>query len=205
MRARELTIDGAAEFSIPCFPDDRGMFASPYLGSAFTGEFGGRPFSLAQNSLSVSHRDVARGMHYTAAPPGNAKYVYCVHGKATDIILDVRAGSPTFGRWETIELDPADFRAVYVPVGVAHGFVSHTDGTIMNYLMSTEYVREDERAVHPLDPALGLPIPAASIPLLSDRDRLAPTLAEAGSAGLLPRYEHCLAIEAAQCAGTATR
>jgi epimerase EvaD len=197
MRVRELAVEGSFEFSIPRFPDDRGFFVSPFLGSAFTETCGWAPFPLAQSSFSMSRAGVARGMHYTATPPGNAKYVYCANGKALDIVLDIRVGSPTFGRWDTVVLDPAEPRAVYFPIGVAHGFVAQADDTIMTYLMTGEYVQENELALDLLDRELRLPVPAESAPLLSERDRVAPTLAEARSAGLLPHYEQCREIEAA--------
>jgi dTDP-4-dehydrorhamnose 3,5-epimerase len=106
--------------------------------------------------------------------------------------VDIRVGSPTFGAWDAVRLDAVDFRAVYVPEGVGHGFVALEDDTAMSYLCSTPYNPPAEHGISPLDPALGLPWPDMDL-LLSPKDTEAPTLAEAESSGLLPRYEDCQA------------
>lgn len=187
----ELTVGGAFAVSTPAFPDDRGVFLSPLLASAFA-DTAGRPFfPLAQASYSVSRRGVVRGVHFTATPPGCAKYVYCPQGRALDIVVDLRVGSPTFGRYDGIVLDREHCPAVYFPVGVGHLFVALEDDTVMNYLLSQEYRPENELAVSAFDPDLGLPIPDDIDPIMSPRDRDAPTLAEALAAGILPDYDRC--------------
>jgi len=95
-----------------------------------------------------------------------------------------------------VVLDEKEFKALYVPVGVGHAFVSLADDSVMHYMLSESYTVGTEFAVDPLDPQLGLPLVIDSEPILSDRDRNAPTLAEAEAAGLLPRYDKCLEIEA---------
>jgi epimerase EvaD len=90
------------------------------------------------------------------------------------------------------------FRAVYFPTGVGHAFVALDDETVMSYLLSGEYVAQNELAVAPLDPELALPIPPDVEPVLSERDTAAPTLIQARRLGLLPDYETCLAIEASR-------
>ncbi|MFC4534488.1 dTDP-4-dehydrorhamnose 3,5-epimerase family protein [Sphaerisporangium dianthi] len=198
MRARKLSVEGAVEFTPEVFPDERGLFASPYQEPAFV-EAVGRPlFPVAQTSHSRSRRGVVRGVHYTATPPGNAKYVYCPQGRALDLIVDLRTGSPTFGAWDAVELTPGSYRSVYLPIGVGHAFVILEDDTIMSYLLSMFYDPAVELAISPLDPALGLPIPAGLDPLLSPRDREAPTLAAAMEAGTLPEYDVCQRMEAAR-------
>jgi epimerase EvaD len=143
-------------------------------------------------------------VHFTRTPPGTAKYVYCVQGRALDIVIDLREGSPTFGRWDTVVLDPEDCRAVYFPVGVGHAFVAQEDDTVMAYTLSRSYVPENELALSLFDPELGLPLPEDRPPLISERDRVAPTLAEVRAAGLLPDYEECLKIEDALTAPRGT-
>lgn len=150
---------------------------------------------MAQTNHSRSRRGVVRGVHFTATPPGTAKYVYCARGRALDIVVDIRVGSPTFGRWDAVLLDQRDFRSVYLPVGVGHAFVALEEDTVVSYLLSRAYVPEHELALSALDPALGLPIPDDTPPLLSDRDQAAPTLAEAGERGLLPDYAACRSLE----------
>ncbi|MFI7613064.1 dTDP-4-keto-6-deoxy-D-glucose epimerase [Nonomuraea terrae] len=195
MKARALNVDGAFEFTPQVFPDERGLFLSPFQEAAFA-EAVGRPlFRVAQSNHSRSRRGVVRGVHFTVTPPGSAKYVYCPRGRALDIVVDIRVGSPTFGRWDSVTLDQDDFRATYLPVGVGHAFVALEDDTVMSYLVSSAYVPEHELALTPLDPALGLPIPAEPAPIMSERDTAAPTLAEARVRGMLPEYATCLAIE----------
>lgn len=196
MQIRKLKIEGAVEFTPDVFPDDRGYFLSSFEEPEFTGALGHPLFPVAQISYSLSRRGVVRGVHFTATPPGTAKYVYCPRGRVLDVLVDLRTGSPTFGQWDSADLGGADHRAVYIPVGLGHMFIVLEDDTMMNYTLSGGYVAENELAVSPLDPALGLPLPEGIDPVLSERDRDAPTLAEAQAAGLLPEYARCLEAEA---------
>ncbi|MFD9443866.1 dTDP-4-dehydrorhamnose 3,5-epimerase family protein [Streptomyces sp. NPDC060006] len=197
MDTRQLKIAGALEFTPDVFPDDRGYFLSSFQEQEFNNSHGQPLFPVAQISYSLSHRGVVRGVHYTATPPGTAKYVFCPRGRVLDVIVDLRVGSPTFGEWDSVELGGTDQRAVYLPVGVGHMFIVLEDDSLMNYTLSSSYVAEHELAVSPLDPALALPLPTGMQPVLSERDREAPTLAEAESAGLLPSFETSLALDAA--------
>ncbi|WP_317846980.1 dTDP-4-dehydrorhamnose 3,5-epimerase family protein [Nocardiopsis deserti] len=197
MSVRALAVDGAFEFTPRVFPDERGIFASQFQESVFTQVVGGPLFPVAQISHSRSRRGVVRGIHFTATPPGAAKYVCCPRGRALDIVVDTRVGSPTFGRWDAVLLDPEDLRAVYFPVGVGHAFVALEDDTVMSYLLSASYVAENELAVSCLDPQLALPIPEEQAPVMSARDWAAPTLAEAQGQGVLPSYDRCREIQQA--------
>lgn len=197
MEAHQLQIEGAWAFSAGPFSDSRGMFISLFQESLFTEATGHGLFPVAQVSYSVSRRGVVRGVHYTATPPGGAKYVYCARGRALDFVVDLRVGSPTFGRWDRLVLDQHGTQAVYVPVGLGHLFVALEDETVMTYTLSTEYVAQNELAVSPTDPELGIPIPEDVVPVLSDRDRDAPGLAEARAFGMLPEYTRSLELEKA--------
>ncbi|MEV6425153.1 dTDP-4-dehydrorhamnose 3,5-epimerase family protein [Streptomyces sp. NPDC051662] len=191
MEIRELAVEGAVEFTPRVFPDERGLFVSPFQEAAFEKAVGHRLFRAAQTNHSRSRRGVVRGVHFTVTPPGTAKYVYCAQGAALDIVVDIRVGSPTYGQWDAVLLDPVDFRAMYFPVGVGHAFVALADDTVMSYMLTSGYVAENELALSAFDPALGLPIPAGIDPVVSERDMAAPTLAEARAAGLLPDYATC--------------
>ncbi|SFS39945.1 dTDP-4-dehydrorhamnose 3,5-epimerase family protein [Saccharopolyspora flava] len=194
MQVRRLEITGAFEFTPKAFPDHRGLFVAPFQGDAFT-EATGHPMRLGQTNHSVSARDVIRGVHFADTPPGQAKYVYCPQGSLLDVIVDVRVGSPTFGRWEAIRLDSTEYRAVYLAEGLGHAFLALTDNTVMTYLCSTGYNPSGEHGINPLDPELDLPWAAelTGEPILSAKDRDAPTLAEAKADGLLPDFATCLA------------
>ncbi|GAA3798605.1 dTDP-4-dehydrorhamnose 3,5-epimerase family protein [Streptomyces phyllanthi] len=195
MESRKLAVTGAVAFTPRTFRDERGVFSAPFQQPAFEAARGGPLFAVAQSNHSVSRRGVVRGIHYTGAPPGAAKYVSCVSGRALDIVVDIRPGSPTYGRWDAVQLDGSAPGAVYLPVGVGHAFVALTDDTVMSYLVSAPYVPENEYALSPLDPALALPIPKDLEPLLSERDTRALTLEEAERSGLLPPYELCRELE----------
>ncbi|MEV6378841.1 dTDP-4-dehydrorhamnose 3,5-epimerase family protein [Streptomyces sp. NPDC051773] len=195
MRTRELAVRGVLEFTPEVFPDARGLFVSPFQLPSFAGATGGPLFQVAQASHSVSRRGVVRGIHFTTGTPGTEKYVCCPHGEVLDIVVDLRVGSPTFGTWDAVVLDQRTFRALYLPAGVGHAFVSLRDGSVMSYLLSAGYVAEKERAVSVLDPELALPLPSGIAPVLSERDRLAGTLAEAAADGILPRYEETTGSE----------
>ena len=110
----------------------------------------------------------------------------------SDVVVDLREGSATFGRWDSVLIDDVHRRAVYVPEGLGHALLSLDDVTTVAYLCSAPYAPGREHAVHPLDPELGIQWPAGIEPLLSDKDRQAPTLAEAREQGLLPSYQDCL-------------
>jgi 5-epimerase len=195
VKAEKLAVEGALVFTPEVFHDQRGLFVSPYQEQAFVQAHGGPLFPVAQTNHSRSRRGVVRGIHYTVTPPGTAKYVYCAAGEAVDIVVDIRVGSPTFGKWDAVPVNPREFRAVYFPVGVGHAFVSLADDTVMSYMLAGPYVAENEKAISAFDSELGLPIPDDIEPIVSDRDRVAPRLAEAAAAGLLPDYHRCQAIE----------
>ncbi|MBO0841273.1 MAG: dTDP-4-dehydrorhamnose 3,5-epimerase family protein [Sciscionella sp.] len=190
MRVRELKIPGAFEFTPTVFGDDRGLFTVPFAQDAFV-EAVGHPLRLGQTNHSVSSAGVIRGVHFADVPPGQAKYVYCPYGALLDVLVDLRVGSPTFGVHDAVRLDADEPRAIYVPEGIGHAFVALADHTVCAYLCSTGYNPAREHGVHPLDPALELPWPADIEPVLSNKDRAAPTLADAESAGLLPSYADC--------------
>ncbi|MER5208682.1 dTDP-4-dehydrorhamnose 3,5-epimerase family protein [Streptomyces sp. NPDC002825] len=196
MDVRELGIEGAFEFTPPVFKDRRGLFASPYQESVFAEHLGKPLFQVAQVSHNLSSRGVLRGIHFTATPPGMAKYVYCPYGRLQDYLIDLRVGSPTFGQWVTTQLGADTCRALYIPVGVGHAFLSLTDDSMAVYVMSEGYVPENEFAMNPLDPTIGLSFPADVDLVQSDRDLAAPTLAEAQERGMLPDYALCRELDA---------
>lgn len=191
MKIRPLSIEGAFEVTPQQHGDPRGLFMEWYRFDRLA-EAVGHPLRLAQGNLSVSARDVVRGVHFADVPPGQAKYITCVRGAVLDVVVDLRVGSPTFGRWEGVRLDDVDRRAVYLAEGLGHGFCAFTDDATLSYLCSTTYNPTGEHSVHPLDPDLGVEWPVDH-PRLSARDAAAPSLAQARANGLLPRYDACRA------------
>jgi dTDP-4-dehydrorhamnose 3,5-epimerase len=194
MKIRELGIEGAWEITPQQHGDPRGLFMEWYRFDHLAAEVG-HPLRLAQANLSVSAAGVVRGIHFADVPPGQAKYVTCVRGAVLDVIVDLRVGSPTFGRWEGVRLDDTDRRAVYLSEGLGHGFCALTDDATLSYLCSETYSPTGEHGIHPLDPDLAIEWPA-SAPQLSAKDESAPSLAEAIATGLLPNYEQTKAFTA---------
>ncbi|BBG04078.1 MULTISPECIES: dTDP-4-dehydrorhamnose 3,5-epimerase family protein [Pseudonocardia] len=190
MKATELSVDGVWLFEPTTFPDDRGSFTAPFQGSAFR-EALGFDLTVAQANQSVSRRGVIRGVHFADVPPGQAKYIYVAGGAVRDIVVDLRVGSPTFGRFEVVELDARTPRALYLAEGLGHGFQALTDRATVGYLCSTPYAPAAEHGIDPLDPELGLPWADGVPPVLSAKDRDAPTLRHALDTGMLPSRELC--------------
>lgn len=192
MTFRELAISGAWEFTPVQHGDPRGVFLEWFQGDPFAALVGHR-FPLAQANCSVSAAGVVRGIHFADVPPGQAKYVSCPRGAVLDVIVDLRVGSPTFGRWDSVLLDDDARRAVYISEGLGHAFMALEDNSTLVYLCSTPYAPGREHTVHPLDPTIGVVWPttgrdgAPLTPLFSDRDAAAPTLEEALAAGALPQ------------------
>lgn len=195
MKVRELSVPDAYEISTDVFPDDRGLFVNPFRGDLLA-EAIGHPMQVVQTNHSASRRGAVRGLHFALLPPGQAKYVYVPRGAVLDIVVDIRVGSPTFGRYDAIRLDDRDFRAIYLSEGLGHCAIALEEDTVLSYLCSTPYAPAREKGINPLDPALALPIPADLPLLLSAKDTAAPTLAEAQAQGLLPTYEECRAYYA---------
>ncbi|EIF00299.1 dTDP-4-dehydrorhamnose 3,5-epimerase family protein [Saccharomonospora glauca] len=192
MDVRELAVRDAYEFIPSVFPDQRGFFVAPYQEPAFVDAVGHR-LTVAQTNNTVSRRGTIRGVHFKETPPGQGKYVYCARGSLLDVVVDLRVGSPTFGRWEAVRLDSRTLRSVYLAEGLGHAVMALEDDTVMTYLCSTGYEPEIEHGITPLDPELGLPWPSDVEPILSEKDAAAPTLAQAREAGLLPHYDDCVA------------
>lgn len=191
MHIAELDILGAWRIEPRAFGDDRGEFWEWYRFDALEAATG-RSLDLRQANASVSRRGVVRGVHF-ADLPGQAKYVTVAAGAILDFVVDIRVGSPTFGRWHAVHLDAVDRHAVFLTEGLGHAFVALADDTVVTYLVTDVFRPDHEHGITPLDPTIGLDFPFASDELvLSPKDRGAPTLAEAHSAGLLPEYEAAL-------------
>jgi dTDP-4-dehydrorhamnose 3,5-epimerase len=187
-----LEVDGAWVFTPRIHEDTRGSFFEWFREADFQAGLGYRP-DVAQANCSVSRRGVIRGIHFADVPPGQAKYVTCLAGAILDVVVDLRVGSPTYSRWTAVRLDSEDRRSVYIAEGLGHAFIALTDEATVLYLCSTAYAPGREHGVHPFDPQIAIAWPTGLEPVLSDKDAAAPTLAQARSGGLLPRYSDCLA------------
>lgn len=190
MQVTELAIAGAWLFTPEIHGDDRGSFREAFTATSFLKNIG-HTFDLRQMNVSVSSAGTIRGIHYADVPPSQAKYVQCLHGAIVDVVVDIRVGSPTFGRSEAVELDAQSGKALYIAEGLGHAFCALTDGATVGYLCSEPYAPQREHGIHPLDEELALPWPKDVPRLLSGKDDRAPTFAEAQATGLLPTWESC--------------
>lgn len=191
MEIRPLKIEHAFEITPNQFLDDRGLFTAPFQSAALA-EVIGHTLNVAQTNVSMSRAGAFRGIHYADVPPSQAKYVTAVSGSLIDFIVDIRVGSPTFGRWDSVVLDTTDRRAVYLPEGMGHAlFALEGDSTAL-YLCSTPFAPGRERGLNPLDPEIALDVPAGIEPVISEKDAAAPSLAAAQEQGLLPTYAACV-------------
>ena len=194
MKTRELAVPGAWEITPQIHPDSRGLFYEWFTDSAFTG-LGGHRFDMHQANCSMSKAGVLRGVHFAQLPPSQAKYVTCVRGMVFDVVVDIRVGSPTFGTWDGVLLDDQTRSSVYLSEGLGHAFMALEDDSAVMYLCSAPYAPGREHTINALDPALDIIWPApVTRPILSDRDREAPTLADVQAAGLLPTWEETQAF-----------
>ena len=193
MQIRELRIPGAFEVTPVQRADERGVFLEWYRFDLLA-EAVGHPLDLRQANTSISKKGVVRGIHFADFPRGQAKYVTATAGAVLDYVVDVRVGSPTFGEWDTVLLDGAERRAIYIAEGLGHAFVALTEDATVTYLVSDTYNPSAEHGINPLDTTVALEFPvAAGQPLLSSKDTDAPGLVEAAESGLLPTWDAALA------------
>lgn len=195
MTFRELAVPGAWEITPTVRPDSRGLFFEWFTDAEFAAMTGHR-LDLRQANVSVSAAGVLRGLHFAQLPPSQAKYVTCLRGAVFDVVVDVRVGSPTFGRWDSVLLDDRDHRTIYLAEGLAHGFLALQDDSTVSYLCSAGYSPDREHAIRAIDPDLGIdwPLVNGAAPTVSDRDGAAPTLADVLAAGLLPTWDDARAF-----------
>lgn len=170
----ETRIPGVWTVDIAAIHDDRGFFAMTWAAAEFAAR--GLDASLAQCNMAFSRRKgTCRGLHYQRAPHEQVKLVRCVRGAVYDVIVDLRPGSPTLHQWAALELTEDNRRAVYIPGGIAHGYLTLTDAAEVFYHASVPWTPHAEAGVRWDDPALGITWPFAP-EVISERDRSWPPL-----------------------------
>lgn len=140
-----IPLAGAFVIDMPAFYDDRGGFVKTFHETTLAEQ--GILFELKESYFSVSKKDVIRGMHFQTPPHQHAKIVFCPQGAILDVVIDLRAASPTYGQYYTQELSAENHKAYYIPEGFAHGFKSLTDDAITYYLVSSEYSKEHDTGI----------------------------------------------------------
>ncbi len=158
------------------FADERGFFLEVIKKSVFFEQ--GVEGNIVQVNHSKSAANVLRGLHYQLNPHGQGKIVSVIAGEIFDVAVDIRRGSPTFGKWVSARLSAVNKHLLYIPIGFAHGFCVLSDNAEIIYYCSEEYSLKHERGVLWNDPALDIKWPIAD-PTVSDKDKAWPALAEA--------------------------
>jgi dTDP-4-dehydrorhamnose 3,5-epimerase len=160
------------------FGDDRGFFMERYNKAAFDAELG-RDVDFVQDNHSRSGRGVLRGLHYQLLPHPQAKLISVLAGEIFDVAVDIRRGSPSFGRWEGVILSADNRHQLWVPEGFAHGFLVLSDSADVLYKTSAYYAPDCDRAIAWDDLDLAIEWPLDGAPTLSEKDAAAPRLAGA--------------------------
>jgi dTDP-4-dehydrorhamnose 3,5-epimerase len=168
MKFSKTGLKDAMLIDLDKFADNRGFFARSFCAEEFTKAGLVSVFPQANHSYNAA-KGTLRGMHYQKAPHGEVKIVRAMQGAILDVIIDLRPDSPSYLKWEGFELTAENFRALYVPVGFAHGFQTLSDETHVTYQVSYPYTPGTEGGVRWDDPtfAIDWPLPVSSI---SDKD-----------------------------------
>lgn len=175
MNVSQTSLPGVLLIEPKVFRDDRGFFLETYHAVRF--REAGIDAEFVQDNHSRSARGVVRGLHYQEPKP-QGKLVRCTRGALFDVAVDIRRGSPTFGRWYGVELSEQNQRMLWIPPGFAHGFCAIEDGSDLVYKCTELYDGSADRVILWNDPAIGIEWPIAS-PILSPKDAAAPRLSEA--------------------------
>jgi dTDP-4-dehydrorhamnose 3,5-epimerase len=178
MKVIPTTIEGVLVLEPKVFGDERGFFFESYNQRDFN-EAVGSAVTFVQDNHSRSARGVLRGLHFQREPHAQGKLVRVTQGSVFDVAVDIRRGSATFGRWVGIELSGANQRMMWLPPGMAHGFLVTSDSADCLYKTTDYYAPQSEGCIRWDDPALAIdwPLEPGREPLLTPRDRNAPTLA----------------------------
>ena len=179
MKVTTTAIEGLLILEPRVFGDERGFFLESYNQKAFDAALG-REVRFVQDNHSRSAKGVLRGLHYQLPPHAQGKLVRVTQGAVFDVAVDMRRSSASFGRWVSVELSGENHRQLWLPPGMAHGFLVTSDSADFLYKTTRYYAPEAERCVRWDDPSIGIDWPTlGSAPLLSTKDAAAPRLADA--------------------------
>jgi len=179
MNVIKTAIEGVLILESKVFGDARGFFMESFNQKAFDAAVG-HQVVFVQDNHSRSSRGVLRGLHYQTPPYAQGKLVRVTQGSVFDVAVDIRAGSPTFGRWVGVELSGENHRQMWLPPGMAHGFLVTSDSADFLYKTTDYYAPQAEGCVLWSDPALGITWPDVGVaPRLAEKDAAAPPLSQA--------------------------
>ncbi|EMO34138.1 dTDP-4-dehydrorhamnose 3,5-epimerase [Leptospira santarosai] len=179
MQFKRFPIEGPVLIEPKVFGDERGFFFETFKASLF--EIENIPTHFCQDNHSRSSYGVLRGMHLQVPPYEQGKLVRVVRGKVVDVVVDVRVGSPSYGKWLSVELSEENKNIFWVPPGFAHGFLTLEDKTDFLYKVTKEYNPQNEVGIRWNDPTLGIPwetwLPNSEF-IVSPRDQRTPSIAD---------------------------
>ena len=180
MQINDTALSGVKHIVPKRFGDHRGFFSETYSRRVLAAS--GIDIAFVQDNHSLSAQiGTVRGLHFQAPPHAQAKLVRCGRGAIFDVAVDIRRGSPTYGKWVGFELSAENGAQMYVPAGFAHGFVTLLPDSEIIYKCSDYYAPDTEGALRWDDPDVGIGWPLSGPAVLSDKDRLAPLLANLNS------------------------
>jgi dTDP-4-dehydrorhamnose 3,5-epimerase len=172
----KLDIPGLLLIRPGVFQDARGFFCETYKRSEFAAN--GISVDFVQDNHSLSTRGVIRGLHYQLPPFPQGKLVSVTSGHVWDIAVDIRPGSPTFGKWVAVELSDENNHLLWIPSGFAHGFIALSNAVHLVYKCTSEYHKESEAGIRWNDPGLGIRWPLENV-VISEKDAALPLLKNA--------------------------
>ena len=175
MNIVETNLPGVLIIEPRVFGDERGFFMETWREDAWTAH--GVPSAFVQDNHSRSRQGTVRGIHFQTHP-GQGKLVRCARGAVLDVVVDLRRGSPTFGEWESVELDDVHGRQLWIPIGFGHGFCVLSETADFVYKCTNYYDPATEAGIRFDDPDVGIEWPSEVELLYSERDATAPTLAD---------------------------
>lgn len=173
MEVKQLDIKGILLLTPRTFEDERGRFRETWSHEQFQNALGER-VEFVQDNESQSHRGVVRGLHFQCPPHAQGKLVRCAVGRVLDVVVDIRSGSPTFGKHERVELSASNGHQLWIPSGFAHGFASLEDGSVLQYKCTAYYAPSHEGSIKWDDPELAIDW-GIDVPNISPKDAIAPS------------------------------
>lgn len=175
MQVHKTMIEGVLILEPKVFADDRGFFVETYSAARY--EAAGIPDLFVQDNLSCSKKGAVRGLHFQSPPFAQAKLVQVIRGSVFDVAVDIRKGSPTFGKYVSVELSAENHRQFFIPTGFAHGFMALQDDTLFQYKCTNGYAPDHDGGIRYDDPDIGIAWPSIP-PLVSEKDLSRPSLSD---------------------------
>ena len=176
VKFEKLKLDGPVLITPPVYPDDRGFFLERFRDEWMSEN--GIDVKFVQDNQSQSKKGVIRGLHYNTAPRAQDKLVWVSRGEIFDVVVDLRKSSPSFGKWEAVELSEDNKQMLFIPIGFAHGLQVLSESADAHYKVSDYFDADCDKGIIWNDPQIRIDWPLDN-PILSEKDRTHPLLKDA--------------------------